>query len=61
MVGNDLIFCMKDWGINKIFCLTVDNASSNDIALLRLKSYFEDKKNSLVLGGLYSYTQSYCL
>lgn len=50
-MGNELISCLKDWGINKIFCVTVDNASSNDVALLRLKSCFEEKKNGLVLGG----------
>ncbi|XP_022889222.1 zinc finger BED domain-containing protein RICESLEEPER 2-like [Olea europaea var. sylvestris] len=51
MVGKELISCLKDWGINKIFCVTVDNASSNDVALLRLKSCFEEKKDGLVLGG----------
>ncbi|XP_022863034.1 zinc finger BED domain-containing protein RICESLEEPER 2-like [Olea europaea var. sylvestris] len=50
-VGKELIFCLKDKGINKIFCVTVDNASSNDVALLRLKSYFEEKKDGLVPGG----------
>lgn len=30
--------CMRDWGITKVLTITVDNASSNYVALNKLKS-----------------------
>ncbi|KAL5582545.1 hypothetical protein UlMin_014987 [Ulmus minor] len=49
--ASDLIACLHDWGVDKVFCVTVDNASSNDVALRKLKSDFQEKKHGLVLDG----------
>jgi hypothetical protein len=34
--------CLLEWGIGKIFTVTVDNASSNDSAISYLKSISKD-------------------
>ncbi|KAL3532969.1 hypothetical protein ACH5RR_006490 [Cinchona calisaya] len=49
---SDAIFkCIKEWGIeNKIFTISVDNASNNDVAIRLLKDAFSISKN-LVCGG----------
>ncbi|KAL5563222.1 hypothetical protein UlMin_032969 [Ulmus minor] len=51
ILGKELIACLHDWGIDKVFCVTVDNASSNDVALKKLKSDLQEKKRGLVLDG----------
>ncbi|KAL5544003.1 hypothetical protein UlMin_007787 [Ulmus minor] len=51
MVGKELIACLHEWGIDKVFCVTVDNASSNDVALKRLKSSLQENNHGLVLNG----------
>ncbi|KAL5554171.1 hypothetical protein UlMin_041572 [Ulmus minor] len=51
IIGKELIACLHDWGIDKVFCVTVDNASSNDVALNKLKSELQEKKRGLVLDG----------
>ena len=39
--GTDIAFevekCSNEWGIDKVFTITVDNASSNDVAIRWLK------------------------
>ena len=42
----DCIFkCLKEWGIeNKVFTISVDNASSNDVAMRILKDTFSRNK-----------------
>ncbi|XP_074369609.1 zinc finger BED domain-containing protein RICESLEEPER 2-like [Apium graveolens] len=42
---------LKDWGIWKVFTVTVDNASSNVVALSRLKTKLGEKKGAVVLNG----------
>lgn len=32
--------CLLDWGIDKVFAITVDNASSNDTTIAYLKRRF---------------------
>ncbi|KAL5576740.1 hypothetical protein UlMin_018439 [Ulmus minor] len=49
--GKELIAYLHDWGIDKVFCVTVDNTSSNDVALKKLKSDLQEKKWGLVLDG----------
>ena len=49
-IGNAIDFCMDEWGLNKVMCITVDNASSNDTAVQQLKKKLT-KKNAFVLGG----------
>ncbi|KAL5579865.1 hypothetical protein UlMin_012307 [Ulmus minor] len=51
ILGKELIACLHDWGIDKVLCVTVDNASSNDVALKKLKSDLQEKKWGLVLDG----------
>ncbi|XP_022728910.1 zinc finger BED domain-containing protein RICESLEEPER 2-like [Durio zibethinus] len=48
----DCIFkCLKEWGIeNKVFTLSVDNASSNDVAIRILKDTFS-RNRMLLCGG----------
>ena len=29
--------CLRDWGIDQVFTITIDNASSNDVAIAYLK------------------------
>jgi hypothetical protein len=41
---------MLDWGIDHIFIITVDNASSNDVGIGYMKMRIRDK-NSTILGG----------
>ena len=36
-IGKALENCLLEWGLNNVFTITVDNASSNDIALNLLK------------------------
>ena len=49
-IGNAVDFCMDEWGLSKVMCITVDNASSNDTAVQQLKKRLI-KKNAFVLGG----------
>ena len=44
--------CLLDWGIDKVFTVTVDNASSNDVAINYLKKRFFNWGTNLV-GGKY--------
>ncbi|KAF2308939.1 hypothetical protein GH714_025095 [Hevea brasiliensis] len=48
-IGNAIDFCME-WGVSKVMCITVDNASSNDYAVSQLKKGLL-KKNAFLLGG----------
>lgn len=50
-IANEIMDCLKDWGIWKVFTITVDNASSNDVALSRLKTKLGEKKGAVVIGG----------
>ncbi|WOH07930.1 hypothetical protein DCAR_0727365 [Daucus carota subsp. sativus] len=36
-IGNVVDFCMEEWGLKNVMCITVDNATSNDKALTQLK------------------------
>lgn len=51
MLVKELISYLHDWGIKKIFCVTVDNTSSNDVAILKLKESFQEHKHGLILDG----------
>ncbi|KAL0423628.1 UNVERIFIED_CONTAM: putative AC transposase [Sesamum radiatum] len=51
-VGLGVEKCLLDWGIDKIFTVTVDNASSNDGAILYLQKKF-DNWGTNILGGKY--------
>ena len=37
VIGKAIEKCLRDWGIDRIFTITIDNASSNDVAVAYLK------------------------
>ena len=37
-IGNLVYRCLQEWGITRVFTVTVDNASSNDGAIRRLRT-----------------------
>ncbi|WCJ43657.1 BED zinc finger hAT family dimerization domain [Euphorbia peplus] len=39
-IGKSIETCLYDWGIRNVFTITVDNASSNDVAISYLKKKF---------------------
>ena len=49
-IGNVVDFCMEEWALKNVMCITVDNATSNDKALAQLKKKLI-KRGALVLGG----------
>ena len=51
-IGKGVEKCLLDWGIDKVFSVTVDNASSNDVAISYLKKKLVSWGNCL-LGGKY--------
>ncbi|XP_042374966.1 zinc finger BED domain-containing protein RICESLEEPER 2-like [Zingiber officinale] len=52
---SDAIFkCMKEWGIeNKVFTITVDNASSNDLAIRYMKDTIQRSRTLACEGNLF--------
>ncbi|XP_042459966.1 zinc finger BED domain-containing protein RICESLEEPER 2-like [Zingiber officinale] len=52
---SDAIFkCMKEWGIeNKVFTITVDNASSNDLAIRYMKDTIQRSRTLTCEGNLF--------
>ncbi|KAK4394389.1 putative AC transposase [Sesamum angolense] len=51
-IGKGVEKCLLDWGIDRVFSITVDNASSNDGAIVYLKKKFENWGQN-ILGGRY--------
>uniref|UniRef100_A0A803Q162 Transposase n=1 Tax=Cannabis sativa TaxID=3483 RepID=A0A803Q162_CANSA len=51
MVAKELINCINQWGITQLFSIRVDNASSNDVALRKVKEYLTERDKALVLDG----------
>ncbi|KAL0536304.1 hypothetical protein IC582_025248 [Cucumis melo] len=49
-IGRAIESCLLEWGIDKIFTITVDNASSNDVAISYVKRRLKSWK-SIVLDG----------
>ncbi|XP_057791041.1 zinc finger BED domain-containing protein RICESLEEPER 2-like [Salvia miltiorrhiza] len=53
-IADNLYKCMKDWGIeNKVFTISVDNASNNDVAIRILADTFSRNKKLLCGGKLF--------
>jgi hypothetical protein len=52
VIGKKIEKCLEGWMIDKVFTITVDNASSNDLAISYLKNRMEDW-NSHPLKGEY--------
>ncbi|XP_011078002.1 zinc finger BED domain-containing protein RICESLEEPER 1-like [Sesamum indicum] len=51
-VSRDVEKCLLEWGIDRIFTITVNNASSNDGAMVYLKKKLENLGQN-ILGGKY--------
>ncbi|KAL0408170.1 UNVERIFIED_CONTAM: Zinc finger BED domain-containing protein RICESLEEPER 2 [Sesamum radiatum] len=51
-IGKGVEKCLLDWGIDRVFSITVDNASSNDGAIAYLEKKF-DNWGQNILGGRY--------
>ena len=49
-IGKAIEKCLRDWGIDRIFTVIVDNASSNDVAVAYLKKKFNQVGTSIVQG-----------
>ena len=54
-IGKKIVACLQDWGIERLFVITVDNATANDIVVgyvtMQLLSWRND--DALVLAGQY--------
>ena len=51
-ISKVLLDCLADWGIQKVFCVTVDNATANSSALRKFQSAFSlVSEDALVLAG----------
>ncbi|CAA0806372.1 Zinc finger BED domain-containing protein DAYSLEEPER [Striga hermonthica] len=49
-LGRQIDGCLRDWGISKVFSITVDNAPSNDTCLTYLKSRLTSRGCAFVKG-----------
>ncbi|KAA0048579.1 putative transposase [Cucumis melo var. makuwa] len=49
-IGRAIEKCLEGWGIDRLFTVTADNASSNDVAIAYLVKKFKGR-NGLVLDG----------
>ena len=47
-LGRAIEACLLDWGIDRILCITVDNASSNDTAITYLKKCVNGWGNAIL-------------
>ncbi|KAH9792650.1 BED-type domain-containing protein [Citrus sinensis] len=57
-IGKLIENCLIDWGIEKLFTITVDNASANTLAIAYVKKKLANwSGNSMVLNGLYMHVR----
>ncbi|KAI4324016.1 hypothetical protein L6164_023584 [Bauhinia variegata] len=56
-IGKEIDRCLREWGIENVFTITVDNASSNDVAISYLKRKLKNW-NGLVCEGEYLHMRS---
>ena len=59
-IANELLACFNDWGLSKILSITVDNASSNDTAIEKLKKKVKDRPKFLLLNGEWLHIRCAC-
>ncbi|XP_016467067.2 zinc finger BED domain-containing protein RICESLEEPER 2-like [Nicotiana tabacum] len=50
-MANGISRCLREWGINKIFTVTVDNASSNDVTVKELSKQLTKMGTNLMNGN----------
>ncbi|KAM2275962.1 hypothetical protein ACFXTI_034446 [Malus domestica] len=58
-IGRCLDVCLNDWGIDKVFSITVDNASANDTAIAYMKRILKSN-GTLLLDGAYLHMRCAC-
>ncbi|KAM7506694.1 hypothetical protein LguiA_017147 [Lonicera macranthoides] len=58
-IGRILEVCLNNWGIDKIFSITVDNASANDGAVDYMKRRLKEM-NTLLVSGKYLHLRCAC-
>ena len=58
-IGKKIVACLQDWGIERLFAITVDNASTNDVAVnyvtMQLLAWRND--DAIVLAGQYMHVR----
>jgi hypothetical protein len=47
-IGKNLETCLKEWGIKKVCCVTIDNASVNNVALTYLIRGTSDIETNII-------------
>ena len=51
-ISKVLLDCLEEWGIKRVFCITVDNATANGSAMTRFKEGFKEiGDDAMVLEG----------
>ncbi|KAM6564201.1 hypothetical protein CsatB_030096 [Cannabis sativa] len=50
-IGTEIESCLNQWGIHKIFTITVDNASTNSTAIEYVLRKFKSKRHAIILDG----------
>ncbi|KAM2359051.1 hypothetical protein ACFX1X_007811 [Malus domestica] len=58
-IGRCLEVCLNDWGIDKVFSITVDNASANDTAIAYMKRRLKSN-GTLLLDGAHLHMRCAC-
>ncbi|KAL5731284.1 hypothetical protein ACHQM5_004030 [Ranunculus cassubicifolius] len=58
-IGRTLEACLRSWGIDKVFSITVDNVSANDGAVNYMKQRLLEKGN-LLFDGAYLHVRCSC-
>ncbi|KAM1060484.1 hypothetical protein ACFX2B_024859 [Malus domestica] len=58
-IGRCLEICLNDWGIDKVFSITVDNASANDTAIAYMKRRLKSN-GTLLLDGAHLHMRCAC-
>ncbi|CAN0925081.1 Putative AC transposase [Linum grandiflorum] len=51
-IGEAIAICLEEWNLKNIFCITTDNATANDTAIVHLKKKFATWGDS-IFGGKY--------
>jgi hypothetical protein len=47
-IGKNLETCLKEWGIKKVCCVTIDNAKVNNVAFTYLIREMSDIKKKII-------------
>ncbi|KAK5818721.1 hypothetical protein PVK06_023665 [Gossypium arboreum] len=55
-IGQAIEKCLRDWGIERVFIITVDNASANSVAIEYLRKKF-NHRNASIANGKFIHTR----